>query len=654
MNEPQTGGAPISPPSMRAPPARRRPTWRTLLWIVGVVLVAILVAYLLTPHGGAAGGGHGRGAAAGGAPGRRPPTVVGVATASLGDIPIQITALGSVTPQANVTVRTHLSGTLMRVYFKEGQTVRAGQLLAQVDPRPYQVALEQAEGQLLRDEAALDEAKIDLARYKALAAQDSIARQQLDLQAATVKQDEGAVKSDHGVVDADKLNLAYCRITAPVSGRVGLRQVDPGNIVQIGDTNGVVVINQVDPITVEFDVPEDDIPRLNARMTVTHTLPATALDRTGANKLAEGQLFTLDNQINTSTGTVKARATFANPAGALFPNQFVNVTVLVDTLKNVVTVPAVAIRHGPQGDFVYVVQLDSTVKMTPVKVGPAQGETASIASGVAVGDRVVTDGGDRLNDGSSVILPEDAAKMAAAYAHKPKPAGLFGWIAGLFGHKPAAEVAATGGGDSGAAPGGGGAGGGHGGSGRMMAMLNSLDLSPDQQAKVKQIFSDARAKAQTLDDPDARRAAMHDAFTQVEAILTPEQKAKLAQLRAAQAAGGGSGAPAAERPAGGAAAASSAAPAAAPQGAPAQGGGGRMAMMLDQLGLDPGQRAKADALMAAARAKAEASDDPDARHAAMREAMTQLEPILRPDQKAKLDALRAAHGGGSGGPGGGQ
>jgi multidrug efflux system membrane fusion protein len=605
--------------------------------------------------------------------------VVGVATAALGDIPIEVTALGAVTPQANVTVHTRIAGNLDAVYFKEGQMVRAGQLLALVDPRPYQVALEQAQGQLLRDEAALDEAKIDLVRYQTLASQDSIARQQLDLQAATVRQDEGTVKTDKAAVDNAKLNLVYCHITAPVSGRVGLRQVDPGNYVQTGDTNGVVIINEVDPITVIFTVPEDDIPQIQARMAVTRTLPVTAYDRTGAQVLSQGQLYTLDNQIDSTTGTVKARASFANPGGALFAQQFVNITVLVDTLKNVVTVPAVAIRHGPQGDFVYVVQSDSTVKLTSVKVGPAQGETASIASGLSVGDQVVTDGGDRLSDGAKVVLPQDAARFAAAYAKRqPKPTGLFGWLAGLFGHKPP-QVAANA--ESGAA-GYGGQGGGQGGGGRLEAMLGQLGLSADQHAKADQFIAAAREKAAGSDDPDARRAAMREAMTQIEAILTPDQKDKLAQLRAQHAAAGGSGSPpsptaetGSSAPAESAAPAPSASPRhAASSGAPAapapgwgQGGGsgggggqagggpgGRLAVLTAQLGLDADQQAKAHQIFAAALAKADASGDPDARHAAMHDAMTQLGAILRPDQKAKFDAIRAAHAGGSGGSGGGQ
>jgi multidrug efflux system membrane fusion protein len=691
-DEPRNGDAPLASPILRAPPPRpKRPLWRTLLWVLAIVVVAGLVGYLLTPRtpaagaGGPAGaGGGGRhGGAGGGRGGRsgRPPTVVGVATAATGDIPIQINALGAVTPQASVTVHTRIAGTLMAVYFTEGQSVRQGQLLALVDPRPYQVALEQAQGQLLHDQALLDNARIDLNRYKTLAAQDSIAHQQVDTQAALVKQDQGTVVADKAAVDNAKLNLVYCHITAPVSGRVGLRQVDAGNFVQTGDTNGVVVINQVDPITVVFTVPEDDIPQINAHTSPGHGLPVTAFDRTGTTTLGQGELMTLDNQIDPTTGMVKAKAKFANPRGMLFPSQFVNVTMLVDTLKNAVTIPAVAVRHGPNGDFVYVIQEGSTVKMTNVKVGPAQGETTSIASGLAVGDRVVTDGGDRLSDGSKVVLPEDAAKMAG-HNRQPKPTGFFGWLQGLFGKKPAPDQAAAGGGSGGSdsGSGGAGAGGGHGG-GRMQAMLAGLGLTPDQDAKVKQILADARTKAQGSDDPDARRTAMQDARTQIEAILTPAQKAKFAQERAEQASGGGGGSgapqqvPATPPPTTSSApVVSSIGPAkstpkptasAAPSGAPSsggshwgggQGGGGgdRLARLTEQLGLDAGQQAKAKAIFDAARAKAEGSSDPDARHTAMREAMGQLEAILRPDQKAKFEAARAARESGGGGSGGSQ
>jgi len=679
LSESQSGRTPAGQP-YRAPPPRKRPAWRTALWIVGALLVAGLIAFLLTPHGQPAGGpggaagagrGGGRGGGGGGAggSGRRPPTVVGVATAALGDIPIQVTALGTVTPQANVTVQSQISGTLTGVFFQEGQTVRKGQLLAEVDERPYQVALMQAQGQLLRDQAALDGARVDLNRFKTLAAQDSIARQQLDDQAATVRQDEGTVKTDQAQVASARLNIAYCHIVAPVPGRVGLRQVDPGNYITPSEPNGLVVVNEVDPITVIFALPEDTIPQIAVRMASQHGLPATAYDRTGATVLAQGLLYTLDNQINTSTGTVNGRARFNNPAGTLFPNQFVNVTVLVDTLKNAVTIPAVAIRHGPQGDFVYVIQDDSTVKVTPVKVGPAQGETASIVSGLAVGDQVVTDGGDRLSDGSRVVLPQDAARMAAMMNRKPKATGILGWIEGLFGHKDQSDSSAASG-----QGGAGGAGGRGGGAARMQAMLATLNLTADQKAKVTAIFADARTKAAAAgDDMDARRSIMQDANKQVEALLTPDQKTKFeaarAQARAAGGYGGGGGggapsgapaaapapeaaqsaaptssAPASSAPHGRhahAQADSSLPPAAGPPpsaGGPGGGGHGGGGHFMDALGLSPAQQAQAQAIMAEARA----SSDPDARHAAMQK----IQAILTPEQKAKLAAMRAAREGG--------
>jgi len=355
---------------------------------------------------GAAGHGSGRGrggAGGGGAAGGRPPITVGVAKASLGDIPITVSALGTVTPVATVQIEARVSGMLDRVGFKEGQLVRKGQLLAQIDPRPFRAALDQAEGQLRHDEAALADAKLDLKRYATLVAQDSIAKQTYDTQAALVAQDEGTVKTDQGSVENARLNLEFARVTSPVSGRIGLRQVDPGNQITANQSTPFTVVTQLDPITVVFSVPETAISSI-----VTHGpagLPVTAYDRAGGTVLGTGKLITLDNLIDPTTGTVKGKATFGNGAAALFPNQFVNVIVLVDTLQNQVVVPTTAVRHGPQGDYVWVLQADKTVKTRPVKVGPATAETVSLVSGLAVGETVITDGGDRLRDGAKVVLP---------------------------------------------------------------------------------------------------------------------------------------------------------------------------------------------------------------------------------------------------------
>jgi len=658
MSEPHSGPAPYGSPLFRAPPPRKRPAGRTLLWILLAIVVAVVIAVLLTPHAaktGASGGGRGGGGGAG-AGGRRPPTVIGVATAQTGDIPIQLMALGTVTPLANVTVHTHIAGTLMTVNFREGQMVKEGQLLALVDERPYVIALQQAEGQLLRDQAMLADAKLDLKRYQTLLAQDSIQSQQVDTQAALVKQDEGTVKTDEAAVGSAKLNIVYCHITAPVSGRVGLRQVDPGNYVNISDTNGVAIITTLDPIDVEFSLPEDNVPQIAARVASGAVLAATAFDRTGAVTLAQGTLLTLDNQIDTTTGTIKAKARFHNASGTLFPNQFVNVQLLVDTKTGQVVVPTQAVRHGSKGDYVFTVE-DGAAKMNMVKVGVSQGERTAIDSGIKVGDQVITDGGDRLTDGATVLLPGQVPPTS----HRPKPTGLLGWIAGLFGPKtPAADgqpAAAAGG--AGAAPGAGGGGRG-GGAARMQAMLQALDLTPDQKAKADPILADMKQKAATAgDDADARRAAMRDGMSQLSDILTPDQKAKLAQLRAAARAaggyGGGSGGgstPAPAQPPASATAAPPPATSAAPPAPRAKpggeassgaaggaGGGDRMARMTAFLGLDADQQAKAKAIFA---------DGPSP------EAFAKFRAILRPDQQAKLDARRAQRDAQRGGDGGNQ
>ncbi len=339
------------------------------------------------------------------------------ATAAKGDIEIGLKALGTVTALALVTVKTQIAGQLTQVAFTEGQTVTAGDFLAQIDPRPYQLALAQYEGQLLRDQALLAEARIDLARYQKLVAENSIAKQQLDTQGSLVKQYEGTVETDGAQVNNAKLNLTYCHLVSPVTGRVGLRQVDPGNYVQTSDANGIVVIAQMRPISVLAAVPEDQLPNVLKRLHAGATLPVTAYDRSDSVKLATGKLLTLDNQIDTTTGTIKLRAEFENQDETLFPNQFVNIRVLVDTLPNAITIPTVAVQRGAPGTFVYLVQPDSTVTVRPITLGPASGDKVAILSGLDIGDRVVIDGTDKLREGAHVTLPTGGAGTGAGSDH---------------------------------------------------------------------------------------------------------------------------------------------------------------------------------------------------------------------------------------------
>jgi multidrug efflux system membrane fusion protein len=331
---------------------------------------------------------------------------VGIAVAEKGDVPVIFEGLGTVTPLAAVTVKTQINGQLTQIAFKEGQLVKKGDFLAQIDPRIYQAQLEQYQGQLARDQALLANAKLDLARYQKLAAQDSIAFQQVDTQQATVKQDEGNVLVDHAQIDTAKVNLANCHIESPVDGMVGIRQVDEGNYVQTGDANGIAVITQMQPMSVIFTIPEDKISQVTKRLHDAATLPVTAYDRTNTTQIAAGTLATTDNQVDTSTGTVKLRAIFPNDKEELFPQQFVNARLLVDTLKDAVVVPTPAIQIGAPGSYVYVVNSsDSTVSVRVVKTGPSDGQRTAILSGLELGETVVTDGVDRLYDGAKVQLP---------------------------------------------------------------------------------------------------------------------------------------------------------------------------------------------------------------------------------------------------------
>jgi membrane fusion protein, multidrug efflux system len=330
---------------------------------------------------------------------------VGIAVAEKGDIPITLEGLGTVTPLATVTVKTQLNGLLTQIAFTEGQLVKKSDFLAQIDPQIYQAQLEQYQGQLVRDQGLLDDARLDLARYKKLAAQDSIAFQQVDTQEATVKQDEGNVLVDQAQIQTAKVNLAYCHIVSPVDGIVGIRQVDQGNYVQTSDANGIVVITQMQPMSVIFTVPEDKISKVVKRLHEGATLPVTAYDRTDTTEIAGGTLSTTDNQVDTSTGTVKLRAMFPNDKDELFPQQFVNARLLVDTLKDAIVVPTPAIQLGAPGSYVYVVNSDSTVSVRVVKTGPSDGQRTAILSGLESGETVVTDGVDRLFDGAKVQLP---------------------------------------------------------------------------------------------------------------------------------------------------------------------------------------------------------------------------------------------------------
>lgn len=331
------------------------------------------------------------------------PVSVVPATVERGDIKVMLDALGTVTSLATVTVRTQISGQLVRVAFKEGQEVKKGDLLAEIDSRPYEAALAQAQGQLARDEALLRGAQVDLTRYKGLAAQNAVPRQTLDTQVALVSQYEGTVQADHAAVQAATVNLQYCRIVSPLEGRIGLRQVDAGNYVTPIDPNGLVVITQLHPISVLFTLPEDELQTIIARLRSGATLPVTAYDRTGTTKIEDGILQTFDSQIDATTGTIKLRAQFQNTDEKLFPNQFVNVRLLVDEHKGTMVMPTAGLQHGSPGTFVYLINADNTVSVRKVTIGVTEGDRTEILSGLNVGDRVVIDGADQLRDGAKIV-----------------------------------------------------------------------------------------------------------------------------------------------------------------------------------------------------------------------------------------------------------
>jgi multidrug efflux system membrane fusion protein len=346
-----------------------------------------------------------------------PPVPILAVAARSGDMPVYLTGLGSVAAFNTVTVKSRVDGQLVSVAFKEGQLVHAGDVLAEIDPRPYQVQLAQAEGQMARDAAQLKNAQIVLTRTRELLERQLVAKQQLDDAAAQLGQFEGAIKTDQAAIDNAKLQLSYSRIVAPISGRIGLRLVDVGNMVHASDQNGLLVITQVQPIAVLFTMPEDDLPPILKKLHAGENLTVEAFDRANRRQIATGSLLTTDNQIDQSTGTTRLKAVFPNDDEALFPNQFVNVRLLLETQSDAIIVPNAAIQRGPQGTFVYVVEADHTVEVRPVTLGAAAGGETAIASGLSAGEQVVTDGVEKLRAGSAVQLR--TAEPDAAH-HAPK------------------------------------------------------------------------------------------------------------------------------------------------------------------------------------------------------------------------------------------
>jgi multidrug efflux system membrane fusion protein len=412
-NQETNAFVPAAPP----PDEEKKGGSRAWLWVLILCLLAGGAYYLSR---GGAGQGQNKAGKQDAKQGRGVP-VVTVASRK-GDMEIFLDGLGNVTALNTVTVRTRVDGQLDKVAFTEGQFVKQGELLAQIDPRPYQVQLEQAEGQMARDEAQLKNARIDQERYRILLAQDSIPKQTYDTQISTVNQLEGTVKSDQSQIDNAKLQLVYCRITSPLTGRIGLRLVDQGNMVHATDTNGLAVITQVEPIAVVFNITDKDVPQVLQKMRAGAKLRVDAYDKAKTKKLASGLLLTIDNQIDLTTGTLRFKAIFGNHDGALFPNQFVNARLLIDTKRNTVIIPEAAVQRKPQGTFTYVVKADKTVEERDIVLGPAEADERAVESGLAPGEVVVVEGVDKLQPGSKVI-PRGLAGAAPAGATGARPSG---------------------------------------------------------------------------------------------------------------------------------------------------------------------------------------------------------------------------------------
>ncbi len=425
----RTGGrseAPLPEDDLATQARPRRGRGRPLVILLAILLVVGLFLWRPWAH---------RAVHAGAAP----PQPVAVATIASGDIDVVLTELGTVTPLATVIVQSQISGYLQQVLFHEGQDVRRGDLLALVDPRPYQVLLEQYQAQILRDTAALHSAQMDLTRYQLLGRQDSIAKQTVEDQVYTVAQDQATVRIDQSQIDSEKLNITYCHIVSPVDGRVGLRQVDAGNFVTSALTNGLLVVTEIKPISVIFTVAEDDIQPILDKLHGQTRLAVDAYDRTDTTRIASGTVETIDNQVDTSTGTVKLRAIFPNDDERLFPNEFVNAHLLLQTLHGALIVPTPAVQNGPQGNFVYLVRQapaasgrqagtiearpqSATVAVRQIHAGYAHGDRTVVTSGLAAGDQVVIDGTDRLHDGAAVVIPH-APEAAPASTHGDRHAG---------------------------------------------------------------------------------------------------------------------------------------------------------------------------------------------------------------------------------------
>jgi multidrug efflux system membrane fusion protein len=399
MDEPILEDIEPPPPPAEAPPPvvqRRRPRRRTLVIVLLVLVIGISGFVMLERRQKGT-------VAAAKSPPQPPGVAITTAVAEQGSIGVYINALGSVAPVSTVIVKSRVDGQLMSVNYREGQMVKQGDLLAEIDPRPFQAQLEQAEGQYQRDKALLENANIDLNRYQVAYSKNAIPKQQLDTQLATVHQYEGVVNIDQGQIDNARVQLAYCRIASPITGRVGLRQVDPGNIVHAADTNGMLVITQLQPINVLFSVAEDYLPEIRQQLRRGSRLTVDAFDRTQQTKISSGALLTFDNEIDTTTGTIKLKAVFPNGDNALFPNQFVNARLLVATQRGVILVPSAAIQRNAQDSFVYVVKPDQTVAMQTVSAGTTDGNVTAV-QGLNAGDVIAIDGFDKLQNGSKISV----------------------------------------------------------------------------------------------------------------------------------------------------------------------------------------------------------------------------------------------------------